>query len=113
MKALEAYLNEYDFFSFKSLLERQKLKFHNDYMKAKAIYHENPIYDPDFHKKSSTTDKDETSKSEQKKSNDELEKQQDTKCDQLMELFYKIYEETAGLQKQKHELEETLETHLN
>lgn len=50
VKALEAYLNEYDFFSFKSLLERQKLKFHNDYMKAKAIYHENPIYDPDFHK---------------------------------------------------------------
>ena len=40
---MENFLEYFDFFSGKSVLDRQKFRFHGDYLKARAIFHENMI----------------------------------------------------------------------
>ena len=50
---LEAYLDNFDYFTGKSKLDRQKLKFHQDYNRAKAVYHDDLILYPEINQKSS------------------------------------------------------------
>ena len=106
---LEAYLDNFDYFTGKSVLNRQKLKFHQDYNRAKAIYHDDLILFPEIAQKAAKEKEKELKKAETAQSK-ELARQrekhfQETKRDQLMELFYRIYDETSRLTGQKTEFE--------
>ena len=46
LKRLEKFLDEFDYFSGKSQLDRHKLRFHADYLKARAIYYDNIMVFP-------------------------------------------------------------------
>lgn len=46
IKELETFLNEFDYFTAKSKIERQKLKFHQDYNKSRVIYHDDVVLVP-------------------------------------------------------------------
>ena len=46
LKRLEKYLDEFDYFSGKSQLDRHKLRFNADYLKARAIYYDNIMVFP-------------------------------------------------------------------
>ena len=50
MKRLEKFLDNFDYFQGKSILDRHKLRFHADYLKARAIYYDNIMVFPDLHK---------------------------------------------------------------
>lgn len=50
LKRLETFLENFDYFSGKSVLDRHKLRFHADYLKARAIYYDNVMVFPDLHK---------------------------------------------------------------
>lgn len=52
MTQLETYLDNFDYFTGKSKLDRQKLKFHQDYNRAKAVYHDDLILYPEIGQKS-------------------------------------------------------------
>ena len=109
MTQLEAYLDNFDYFTGKSVLNRQKLKFHQDYNRAKAIYHDDLILFPEIAQKAAKEKEKELKKAETAQSK-ELARQrekhfQETKRDQLMELFYRIYDETSRLTGQKTEFE--------
>ena len=47
MQRLETFLENFDYFSGKSMLDRHKLRFHADYLKARAIYYDNIMVFPD------------------------------------------------------------------
>jgi len=48
VKRLETFLENFDYFSGKSRLDRHKLKFHADYLKARAVYYDNIMVFPDL-----------------------------------------------------------------
>ena len=48
LKRLEQFLENFDYFSGKSMLDRHKLRFHADYLKARAIYYDNIMVFPDL-----------------------------------------------------------------
>ena len=50
LKRLETFLENFDYFSGKSILDRHKLRFHSDYLKARAIYYDNIMVFPDLNK---------------------------------------------------------------
>ena len=50
LKRLETFLENFDYFSGKSMLDRHKLRFHADYLKARAIYYDNIMVFPDLNK---------------------------------------------------------------
>ena len=54
IKRLENYLENFDFFSGKSHLDRHKLRFHADYLKAHAIYYDNIMVFPDVKSQGNT-----------------------------------------------------------
>lgn len=73
---LEGYLDDFDYFTGKSVLDRQKLKFHQDYNKAKAIYHDDLILFPDIAQKAAKEREKEIKKSESVQS-EEVQKQRE------------------------------------
>ena len=47
-KRLESFLENFDYFSGKSQLDRHKMRFHADYLKARAIYYDNIMVFPEL-----------------------------------------------------------------
>ena len=45
---METFLENFDYFTGKSMLDRHKLKFHADYLRARAIYYDNIMVFPDL-----------------------------------------------------------------
>ena len=108
MTQLETYLDNFDYFTGKSKLDRQKLKFHQDYNRAKAVYHDDLILYPEIGQKSM---KDYEQKKKWVKLNEQDLKDknfQEAKREQLMELFYRIYDDTSRLATQKIEFEKKM-----
>ena len=121
LKRLETFLENFDYFSGKSILDRHKLRFHADYLKARAIYYDNIMVFPDLNKIQSnqiaeTPDQTTVASSEENKDGQTSDAtkssttgrhdpnqrwkqkiKEDAKKEQLMELFYRVYEELQKL----------------
>ena len=125
LKRLEKFLDEFDYFSGKSQLDRHKLRFHADYLKARAIYYDNiMVFPPEIktpaEENTASADNEETKGTTQSESTNQQDEQnaaaiasqasnddggrykqkikEDAKSDQLMELFYRVYDELQKLQ---------------